>query len=73
MCYRPDRPRPDIAARRLRVLYEDEHVLITDKPAGVLTQPTQNRERDTLLERAGRYLMRSRGTRRPYVGYRAPN
>lgn len=68
LCYRPNRPRPEIKARRLRVLYEDKHVLIIDKPAGVLTQPTQNRERDTLLERAGRYLMRSRGTVRPYVG-----
>ncbi len=54
--------------RRLRVLFEDEHVLIVDKPAGVLTQPTPERERDTLLERAGRYLMRSRGGKRPFVG-----
>jgi 23S rRNA pseudouridine1911/1915/1917 synthase len=68
LCYFPARPRPAVAARRLRVLYEDEHVLIADKPAGVLTQPTRDRERDTLLERAGRYLMRSRGVKRPYVG-----
>jgi 23S rRNA pseudouridine1911/1915/1917 synthase len=65
--YEPNRPRPQIASRRLRVLY-DKHVVIVDKPAGVLTQPTQDRERDTLLERAGRYLMRSRGVKRPYVG-----
>jgi 23S rRNA pseudouridine1911/1915/1917 synthase len=64
----PNRPRPEIAVRRLRVLYEDEHILIVDKPAGVLTQPTPERERDTLLERAGRYLARSRGVKRPYVG-----
>jgi 23S rRNA pseudouridine1911/1915/1917 synthase len=68
LCYCPNRPRPEIAGRRLRVLYEDEHVLIVDKPAGVLTQPTRERERDTLLERAGRYLMRSRGIKRPYIG-----
>lgn len=66
--YRPERPRPEIAARRLRVLYEDNHVLIVDKPAGVLTQPTSDRERDTLLERAGRYLARTRGVKRPYIG-----
>jgi 23S rRNA pseudouridine1911/1915/1917 synthase len=66
--YSPNRPRPEIAGRRLRVLYEDEHILIVDKPAGVLTQPTPERERDTLLERAGRYLTRSRGVKRPYVG-----
>jgi 23S rRNA pseudouridine1911/1915/1917 synthase len=66
--YRPSRPRPETAVRRLRVLYEDEHILVVDKPAGVLTQPTPERERDTLLERAGRYLMRVRGAKRPYVG-----
>jgi 23S rRNA pseudouridine1911/1915/1917 synthase len=66
--YDPNRPRPEVAARRLRVLYEDHHVLIVDKPAGVLTQPTPERQRDTLLERAGRYLMRTRGAKRPYVG-----
>ena len=68
LSYHPNRPRPEISLRRLRVLYEDEHILIVDKPAGVLTQPTDERERDTLLERAGRYLMRSRGVKRPYTG-----
>lgn len=68
LSYRPNRPRPGTAARRLRVLYEDQHVLVVDKPAGVLTQPTPERERDTLLEHAGRYLARVRGLRRPYVG-----
>jgi 23S rRNA pseudouridine1911/1915/1917 synthase len=68
LSYSPERPRPEIAGRRLRVLYEDEHILIVDKPAGVLTQPTEERERDTLLERAGRYVMRSRGVKRPYTG-----
>jgi 23S rRNA pseudouridine1911/1915/1917 synthase len=68
LAYCPNRPRPETAARRLRVLYEDQHVLIVDKPAGVLTQPTPERERDTLLERAGRHLTRNRGVKRPYVG-----
>ena len=68
LSYRPGRPRPETTARRLRVLYEDSFVMIVDKPAGVLTQPTPERERDTLLERAGRHLMRTRGVKRPYVG-----
>jgi 23S rRNA pseudouridine1911/1915/1917 synthase len=50
------------------VLYEDRHILVVDKPAGLLTQPTRERERDTLLERAGRHLARTRGLSRPYVG-----
>jgi 23S rRNA pseudouridine1911/1915/1917 synthase len=66
--YDPNRPRPEIAARRIRVLYQDRHILIVDKPAGLLTQPTQAREPDSLLERAGRYLARTRGGARPYVG-----
>src|SRR5271170_7263329 len=53
LTYRPGRPRPETTARRLRVLYEDSYIMIVDKPAGVLTQPTPERERDTLLERAG--------------------
>jgi len=64
----PNRPRAETAARHLRILYEDRHVLVVDKPAGMLTQPTPARERDTLLERAGRYLARTRGLVRPYVG-----
>jgi 23S rRNA pseudouridine1911/1915/1917 synthase len=68
LAYCPNRPRPETTARRLRILYEDQHILIIDKAAGLLTQPTPARERDTLLERAGRYLARTRGSVRPYVG-----
>jgi 23S rRNA pseudouridine1911/1915/1917 synthase len=68
LAYDPNRPRPETAARRIRVLYQDRQILVVDKPAGLLTQPTQEREPDTLLERAGRYLARTRGGPRPYVG-----
>jgi len=68
LAYCPGRPRPATAARRLRVLYEDRHILVVDKPTRVLTQPTAGREPDTLLERAGRYLTRTRGSTRPYIG-----
>ncbi len=64
----PNRPKARIVAGRLRVLHEDRHVLIVNKPAGVLTLPTQDRERDTLVERAGRYLTIRHGDRRPFVG-----
>jgi 23S rRNA pseudouridine1911/1915/1917 synthase len=66
--YVPHRPRADARMRHLRVLFEDRHVLVVDKPAGLLTQPGPDRERDTLLERAGRYLAKTRGVTRPYVG-----
>jgi 23S rRNA pseudouridine1911/1915/1917 synthase len=68
LAYNPNRPRPEVAARNLKVLYEDRDILIIDKPTGLLTQPTQARERDTLVERAGRYLSKKRGVDRPYVG-----
>lgn len=64
----PNRPKARIVAGRLRVLYEDRYVLIVDKPAGVLSQPTQERERDTLVERVSRYLAIRHGNRSPFVG-----
>jgi 23S rRNA pseudouridine1911/1915/1917 synthase len=68
LAYDRNRPRPETVARRIHVLYQDRQVLIVDKPAGVLTQPTPAREPDTLLERAGRFLKRTRGVTSPYVG-----
>jgi 23S rRNA pseudouridine1911/1915/1917 synthase len=66
--YFPNRPKARIVAGRLKVLHQDRYVLVVDKPAGVLTQPTPDRERDTLVERAGRYLAIRHGVRNPFVG-----
>lgn len=63
----PNRPKARKVQGRLRVLFEDRHLMIVDKPAGLLTLPTTDRERDTLLERAGRYLSIRYGVR-PFVG-----
>ncbi|MDG3006835.1 RluA family pseudouridine synthase [Paludisphaera mucosa] len=68
VAFSPNRPRADMADRRLDVMYEDRDVLIVNKPAGLLVQPTFLRERDTLLERAGRYQLHKRGVKKPYVG-----
>jgi 23S rRNA pseudouridine1911/1915/1917 synthase len=64
----PNRPKARVVATRLRVLHEDRHVLIVDKPAGLLTLPTPDRESDTLIERAGKYLTIRHGLARPFVG-----
>jgi 23S rRNA pseudouridine1911/1915/1917 synthase len=64
----PNRPKARIVASRLRVLHQDGHVMVVDKPAGVLTLPTQAGERDTLVDRAGRYLSIRHGGQRPFVG-----
>jgi 23S rRNA pseudouridine1911/1915/1917 synthase len=66
--YFPSRPKARSVASRLQVLHEDRHVLIVDKPAGLLTLPTQAHERDTLVDRAARYLAIRHGGDRPFVG-----
>lgn len=63
----PNRPKARKVQGRLKVLYEDRHLMIVDKPAGLLTLPTRDDERDTLLDRAGRYLAIRYGVR-PFVG-----
>ncbi|HEV3167436.1 MAG TPA: RluA family pseudouridine synthase [Isosphaeraceae bacterium] len=65
--YFPSRPKARKVSGRLKVLYEDRHVLIVDKPAGLLTLRTADHERDTLVERASRYLTLRYGGR-PFVG-----
>ena len=50
------------ARQAFSVLYDDEHLLIVDKPAGLLTVPTPYRERQTLIGHLNRYeLQRSGG------------
>src|SRR4051794_17235302 len=63
----PNRPKARKVQGRLRVLYEDRHVIVVDKPAGLLTLPTPDKERDTLMDRVSRYLTLRHGGR-PYVG-----
>jgi 23S rRNA pseudouridine1911/1915/1917 synthase len=65
--FRPDRPRKRRVRARLSVLHEDRDVLVVDKPAGLLTVPTEAREKDTLWARALQYLQLRYGGR-PYAG-----
>jgi 23S rRNA pseudouridine1911/1915/1917 synthase len=64
----PNRPQVRKVAGRLKILHEDAHVLIVDKPAGLLTQPTPDRERDTLVSRATRYLSLRHGGGKTFIG-----
>ncbi len=57
-------------AKRLSILYEDDDVLVIDKPAGLLTIPSDPARagfEDTVLRRVREYIARPRGPR-PYVG-----
>ncbi len=42
----------------LRVVYEDENILIADKPAGVSVQPDEKQENNTLIDNIKAYLYR---------------
>jgi 23S rRNA pseudouridine1911/1915/1917 synthase len=65
--FHPDRALRRRVKTRLAVLYEDGDVLIVDKPAGLLTVPTEAREKDTLFARALDYIQHRYGGR-PYAG-----
>ena len=62
-----DRPSKRTVRTRLAVLHEDPDVIVVDKPAGLLTVPTEARERDTLWSRVLQYLQLRHGGR-PYAG-----
>jgi 23S rRNA pseudouridine1911/1915/1917 synthase len=58
------------ARSRFERLYEDDHVLVLDKPAGLLTVPADREaspDEDTVLARVREYMERRRGSR-GYVG-----
>ncbi|MGH1649574.1 RluA family pseudouridine synthase [uncultured Enterococcus sp.] len=42
--------------RKINVLYEDEHLIIVNKPEGMKTHPNQPEEKDTLLNHLADYL-----------------
>jgi 23S rRNA pseudouridine1911/1915/1917 synthase len=62
-----NRPAAAKVHTQLTVLHEDGDLLLVEKPAGLLTLPTQMGERDTLLSRVNAYLLH-RFRRRPYAG-----
>ncbi|ENZ5537843.1 RluA family pseudouridine synthase [Enterococcus hirae] len=49
-------------------LYEDDHLLIVNKPAGMKTHPNEPTENDTLLNHLAAYLKKKE--QRPYVVHR---
>jgi 23S rRNA pseudouridine1911/1915/1917 synthase len=48
-----ERPEEPVAPARFQVVFEDEHLAVIDKPAGVVVHPGQGHERGTLAEVAG--------------------
>lgn len=44
------------ASRSLHIVYEDENIILTDKPEGLIVHPDNTEYRDTLISRILRYL-----------------
>ncbi len=44
------------ASKKLNIVYEDNNVLVVDKPQGLIVHPDENEYRDTLVTRIQRYL-----------------
>jgi 23S rRNA pseudouridine1911/1915/1917 synthase len=63
LVFHPSRPARYRVSTRLSVLAEDDDFLIVDKPAGLLSVPTAEHEKDTLLARTLDYLHHRFGRR----------
>jgi 23S rRNA pseudouridine1911/1915/1917 synthase len=62
-----DRPADRTPARlRIDLVHADPHVAVAVKPAGLLTMPTPDREKDTLLSRLALVVARRKG-KRPFL------
>ena len=56
--------------RPIRVIHEDQHVLLLSKPAGLLTVATDSRESDTLHSRAQAHVRRRTKSARVHIVHR---
>jgi 23S rRNA pseudouridine1911/1915/1917 synthase len=59
--YRPKKKEWD--DRTFSLIFEDDHLIVVDKAAGVLTVPTDHGEKNTLIERVSHYISYSRRKR----------
>ncbi|MSP92985.1 MAG: RluA family pseudouridine synthase [Myxococcales bacterium] len=65
-----DHPKPRVDTQ-FRVAFEDKHLIVVEKVAGILTVPTDRRETDTLVHRVARHLSRGpRITQRAWIVHR---
>lgn len=53
---------------KVRVLFEDEHLIVVDKPAGIKTHPNEASENNTMANHLAAYLAPKK--ERPYVVHR---
>jgi 23S rRNA pseudouridine1911/1915/1917 synthase len=60
----------DLKRARIQIVFEDEAIVVLDKPAGLLTVATASEKSDTLYCRLNSYLHRPRGAARAHVVHR---
>lgn len=56
--------------RTFSIIHEDDHLMVVNKAAGVLTVPTNKEEQNTLLERISFYLNRKKKNHEAYLIHR---
>ena len=60
----------ELKRARIQVVFEDEAIVVLDKPASLLTVATASEKTDTLYSRLNRYLQGGNGARCAYVVHR---
>lgn len=56
--FEPTKPKYDFmsAGKALKIVYEDDNIILIDKPAGILSHPDEGNYTDTAITRVKRYL-----------------
>ena len=66
----PEAPEPEVPDATFGVAYEDEHLLIIDKPAGVVVHPARGHRRGTLAQALEGRIAGGEDSRRPGIVHR---
>jgi 23S rRNA pseudouridine1911/1915/1917 synthase len=66
----PERDEPDVPDATFAVAYEDDHLLVVDKPAGVVVHPARGHRSGTLVQALGDRVAGGDDPRRPGVVHR---
>jgi len=66
----PPEPEPEVPAATFAVAYEDEHLLVVDKPAGVVVHPARGHRAGTLAQALEGRIAGGEDPRRPGIVHR---